>query len=285
MLSLKEIISIFENHSTDYERFKSFDILCKYITINNIDDLNNLTKIFDDKTQIFNLLYMEDKLSDAHIEHLQFMGFLTDTKILNEKAEMKTLTNILLISPEMIIDILNFIRGTKKSDDQKLELIQNVFEKSDIFSKLMTNIGESEMARLMSIFFVEYVNYVKCCQMIGVREEYYTMYEEIIKIDNDTITFFEEDKLYYSKMARCVWYSFSKKINNDTILVYNIKKVSTSDLPFGHPCANTSLLIEKYHTNIERTSYISKNSKNEYKIKFNGRGCIANEHFCFTDAK
>lgn len=279
-INLQDVSIILTNHADDDSRLKSIEMFFKYIDINTVDDLNNITKVFLDKTKIFNFLYTHNKLTHVQAEHLQFLGFVTDAKILNEKTEMNTLKSIISISPSMIIDVLNFIKGSNKSDDQKIELVQTVVTTTDIFEKLIESAGADEISKVMSIYFTDYENYVKCCALLNIPEEICSKYKETIYLDNDTITFFGTEKLYFSKMARGKWYSFEKKLD-DTFIIYNIKKMTPKNKSFAE--VEGTLSVEKNITNMQRDSII--NCKYIENIKFNHKGCIADEHSLFTDAK
>lgn len=284
-ITLQQVKSILLNHDSDMSKIKSLEILIEHVTISNVDDLNEIVTPFNDKTKVFKLLYDNNKLSDVQTEHLQFYGFVKDTNILNKKAEMDTLKLIISVSPDMIVDVLNFIKGTNKTDDNKIELIQTVLNSSDIFSKLIEKIGPNELANLMSVYFVNYDSYLKCCKLLDIEEDICSKYKETIESDNDTITFFGEHKLRFSQMAIGKFYSFEKYLD-DSVIVYNIKKltfpVSRFDPTFGKPHDANQLIVEKYITNINRTIV---NSHTDKVISFNHKGCIANEHSFFVDAK
>jgi hypothetical protein len=227
-ITLNEISQILSNHQNDESKLKSLGIFAKFFKITSIDDLNCVTSSFDNKTLAFNLLFSLNMLNGIETQHLHFFGFLTNSKILNDKAEMDTLKNVLKTSPDMIVDILNFIAGTGKSDNQKLELVMTVVESSDIFVKLVEEIGPNDVAKLFSNYFVEYEGYYKCCAAIGIDVALCEQYRSKIIEDNDTITFFGEQKLRYSHMLRGKYYVFEKDIGDNKVLIFNIRKRATA---------------------------------------------------------
>lgn len=283
-ITIEDISSILKHHQNDAQKLKSLEIFlkCGQIQVCSIEILNKLTEPFENKTEVFNFLYSSNALADINTEHSQFFGFLTDSKILNDKAEMNELKRMLRISPDMIVDVLNFIRGTGKSDAQKLELVKEVVGISDLFSKLVESIGKDDVAKLLSVYFVSYESYVACCQLLHIEQTYYENYRDVIALDNDTMTFFGDQKMLYSKMSRGKWYSFEKELSDGTVLIYNIKKTADSKKHCNDPAANVELKIEKNIVNLTRTAYVSST---EWKIIYSGKGYIINEHSTFKEAK
>lgn len=281
-LTLDEIIVILKNHSTDDTKLKSLEVFLKFVEITSVEVLNKITEPFSNKTLVFNLLYSKNMLSNVQTEHLQFFGFLTDTQILNNDAEMETLKRILVVSPDIIIDMLNFIRGTGKSDKQKLELIQEVLKSSNIFSELIKSVGQNDVARLMSAYFVDYNSYAVCCQLLEIDNIHYEEYHETIQINNDTMIFFGEHKLRYSQMTRGKWYSFDKELEDGTVIIYNLKKVTGSKYSYDDSPSEVTLAIEK---NIVNKSKVKLISIKPLVINWSGKGYIIDEHSEFKEAK
>lgn len=272
-ISVEELVEVLWNGYNDNSRIKILKTLAKYIKINTTEEMKTIVQTFTDKTKAFNCLYTENKLSDVQIEHLQFFGFLSDTKILNEATEMNTLKSIVSLSPNMIVDVLNFIRRLDKTDDQRLELIKVASGSSEIFSKLIENVGHEEFAKLLSVYFIDYNKYVECCKYFNVDESYCEKFKESIEIENDTITIFEDNKIRFSEMPLENWFHFEKTIG-DNLMIYNLKKRCGKSID--------SISTERIIMN-PKTNAVSAN--NSLTLFFKGKGMIANEHSYFVSSK
>lgn len=280
-LNLDNIVEILKNHTDDDRRLLSLKVLMNFVKIECFEDLKKISLVFFDKSNIFNFLFDNNLLSDVQIEHLRFSGFLIDTKILNENVEKETLKKMLKISPDMIIDVLNFIKGFNKTDDYKLELINTVNENSDIIRKLIKEIGEENFSILMSEYFVHYSNFVFCCNSFQISENVYNKFEEKINEDNDTITIFDTEKLKISNMKRGKWYSFEKQISDDQTMIYNIKKIADPNKSYSL-ADNINLRVERY-TSINSTGQLIDEKLLTFKIfskceTVETKGFVFNEH-------
>ncbi len=267
LLSLEEISLILKNHRNDEDRLKSLYVLTKFIQINSLQDLNIIMKSFLISTDVFNFLVSKNILNgiNSKVEYEDFLKFLDSVGMLNCQTDMGTAKNILSIYPEIIIEVLNSIRGGNKNDQNKIELITI---SSETIKNLIDKIGQNDVARLLSSHFVDYNYYVKCCEIFNIDSNIYSAYKEKIATDNDTITIFGEHQLRFSQMTLKRWYSFEKDFDG-VIHIFNIKKDTDTQIK----CDQSTL------KNGRLTS-----SERELLYTFSGKGHTFNRN-CLMTAK
>ena len=245
--------------------------LVEYIKFLNEKELIDLLKVFDDnpdkKREIFNILHENGKLLNLQTNNLNLFDFFTKNNLLHWKSDVLTFKIALSISPCMILEMLDYLKGKNKSDDDRIELIKYSNTISDFFTKFKNTEGDISLAGKLSSYFISYDKYKECCVILNIDFSIYSIFKKGINSDSDTIIIFEES-LKFSEMTCGKFYSFEKSCDYNLNIIINIKKSATDN----------RLYVEKYC--ITENKFVQNYGKMEGVI-FNKRGLICNENnFC-----
>lgn len=256
---------------TEKNKISVLQNLIEYIKFSNEKELIDLFKVFDgnpdDKMKFFNILHENNKLLNLKTNNLNLFDFLTNNNLLNWKTDVSTLKIALSISPCIIFEMLDYLKGKNKSDDMRIELIQYSNKISDFFTKFKSTKGDMLLAEKMSSYFISYDKYTECCEILNIDFTIYSIYDEKMNSDGDTIIIFDES-LKFSEMTCGKFYSFEKLCDHNLNIIINIKKSAT----------NQRLCVEKYY--ITENKFVQNYEIMEGVI-FNKRGLICNENnFC-----